>query len=222
MDFRLAAGKITNSLTQDGVLMTIRRTFAYFQRRRVIDEFDMKYGVDTGGIDPLWKFTIRSPNARFGVRHQATSEQELADAVSCLNEDPHSFVFIDLGCGKGKTLLVASKLGFRRVIGVEFALELAEIATANLAKIRATEASVVHEDAADFQFPDCNFVVYLHNPFSQEVMSRVMANLSKSRAKKIFVIYSDPQCAALLDSCGFLSRFGCPVGRNIPIWTSAN
>ena len=218
MEFRLLIGKIVRSLDQDGVQSTIRRVIVYLRRRRAADDFDVRYGVDTGGIEPLWKFTIRSPNARFGVRHQPTSEQDLVDAVNCLDEDPRSYIFIDLGCGKGRTLLVAAKLGFKQVIGVEFAREFVQIARANLAKMGVFNGEVIHDDAADYQFPDSDFVLYLYNPFSHEVMRTVVANLRGSGASKIFVMYYDPQCADLLDSSGFLSRFGCPPGRNIPIW----
>ena len=221
MDLRLLVGKIGRTLRQHGVSATIRRVGAHLRRRRVADEFDVRYGVDTSGVEQLWKFTIRSANARFGSRYQPTSEQELTDAVNCLNEAPRTLIFIDLGCGKGRTLLVASKLGFNQVIGVEFARELVQIARANLARMGVVNASVIHGDAAEFQFPDDDFVLYLYNPFSQEVMRRVIANLRRSRAKRIFVMYFDPQCAGVLDSSGFLNRFGCPQGRNIPIWTAA-
>lgn len=221
MNFQLLVGKIARRLHQDGVPATIRKLGAYLRRGRVADEFDVRYGVDTGGIEPLWKFKILSRNVRFGVRYQPTNEQELTDAVNFLHEDPQTLTFIDLGCGKGRTLLVASKLGFKQVIGVEFARELVQIARVNLAKMGIVNATVIHGDAADFQSFSSDFVLYLYNPFSQEVMRRVVANLRESHSKRLFLIYSDPECADLLDSSGFLSRFGCPPGRNIQIWTAA-
>lgn len=219
----LLAGKIARALRQDGVRATIRKVGAYLRRGRVADEFDMRYGVDTGGIEPLWKFTIRSPNALFGARYQPTGEQELADAVNFLSEDPRTLTFIDLGCGKGRTLLVASKLGFNQVIGVEFARELVQIARANLAKIGVVNAIVIHGDAADFHFPDSDFVLYFYNPFSREVMRGVIANLRESRAKRVFVMYSNPQCAEILDSSGFLDRFDGPLATRwgMQIWKKA-
>lgn len=218
----LLLGKIARTLREDGVPATFRKAGLFLRRGRVTDEFDASYGVDTSGVEPLWKFKIRSRNARFGVRYQPTSEQELVDAVNFLNDDPQTLTFIDLGCGKGRTLLVASKLGFREIIGVEFARELVQIARANLTKMGVLNANVIHGDAADFPFPTSDFVLYLYNPFSHEVMRRVIANLRKSHAKRAFVLYSDPQCADLLDSNESLSRLGRLPGRNIHIWTVAN
>ncbi len=92
----------------------------------VQDSFDLRHGTDTGGIEPLWKFHIRSSNRSFGFCYQPTDEKELVDAVNFLSEDLRAFTFVDLGCGKGRALLVASNLGFEQVIGVEFARELNE------------------------------------------------------------------------------------------------
>jgi hypothetical protein len=37
---------------------------------------------------------------------------------------------------------------------------------------------------------------YLYNPFSKEIMQRVISNVQVSRAIRIFVMYSDRECAA--------------------------
>ena len=121
MDIQLLHIKIVQTFHADGFQATIRKAFVHLTRRRTTDDFDLRHGTDTAGIEPLWRFEIRSPNARFGVRYQTTGEQELVDTLKCLHEDPHAFTFIDLGCGKGRALLVASNLGFIQVIGGEFA-----------------------------------------------------------------------------------------------------
>ena len=170
---------------QEGFLAAFRKCLSQFEPNRSADDFDLRYGIDTGGIEPLWKFKIHSPNAHLGSRYEVTQEQELADAVKFLNEDLQNFTFIDLGCGKGRTLQVASKLGFKQMIGVEFVHELVEIARTNLAKRQIANAAVLHVDAADFDFPDSNLVVYLYNPFSQEVLRKVVANLKAGCSKRL-------------------------------------
>jgi hypothetical protein len=106
---------------------------------------------------------------------------------------------------------------------VEFARELVDIARANLAKMQTTNAVVIHADAAEFQFPDEDLVVYLYNPFSQDVMEKVVANMRERRCRKLCVIYVVPECAEVLDSCGFLSRLGAPpVRRYIQIWVRSS
>jgi SAM-dependent methyltransferase len=224
VDVRLLTRMVVRSLHQDGLWATFRKCLRYLRDDgTTVNEFDLKYGTDTGGIKPLWRFKICSPNARFGASYQATPENELADALDFLRENLKTFTFIDLGCGKGRTLLVASNLGFRQVIGVEFVSELVEIARTNLAKRGISNAVVLHADAAEFRFPNSDTVVYLYNPFSQDVLRKVIVNLRECLSEqRVYIIYKVPRFAEILDSSGFLSRFGYQsAARNIQIWSVA-
>jgi SAM-dependent methyltransferase len=228
MDPKLLAMKAVRRLRSAGFRTTFRELFIHLRPERLLgwsgkeDAFDSEHGTDTGGVAPLWKFRIDSPNAVFGGKYQSTDEQELADSVHFLSENPHNLTFIDLGCGKGKTLIVAASLGFKQIIGVEFVHELAEIARKNLAKMRIANAVVLETDAANYRPPDSDAVIYLYNPFSQEVMEKVVANLRESRSHKLYVIYKVPNCAAVFDASSFLTRLGCPPERTyIQIWRAA-
>jgi SAM-dependent methyltransferase len=224
VEVKLLTRKVVQSLQKDGLWATLRKCLGYLRDDgATANEFDLKYGTDTGGIAPLWRFKISSPNVRFGRRYQATQENDLVDALDFLREDFKAFTFIDLGCGKGRTLLVASNLGFRQVIGVEFVSELVEIARTNLARRRIANAVVLHADAAEFRFPNSDTVVYLYNPFEEEVLRKVIANLRECLSnQKVYVIYKNQEFAEVLDSSGFLSRFGCPpAARNTQIWSVA-
>ncbi len=213
------AGKFVQTLREDGLRTIFRKALAHMKPPPVKDSFDLRHGTDTGGIEPLWKFHIRSPNRSFGFCYQPTDEKELVDAVNFLNEDLQSFTFFDLGCGKGRALLVASNLGFEQVIGVEFARELADIAKANLEKMRIANATVIQSDAADFHFPNNDIVVFLNNPFGREVMRKVVANLRTVRAGRLYVIYRVPMCPDAFDGSDFLGRFGSLPGKShILIW----
>ncbi len=221
MNVKLLARKIARSVLHDGVQASVRKAPRYLRRSDGdVDDFDTRNGTDTGGFEHIWTFRIRSQNARFGTHYRATSEQELVTALASLHEDLYRFVFVDLGCGKGKALMVASSLGFGTVIGVEFAPELAAIARANLNLMGMRNAVVVEGDAAEFVFPDEPLVVYLYNPFSCEVMSRVIANLRLSRARLVYVVYKNPTYAdSVLDGCGFLKRHGDLLSEsNIRVW----
>jgi SAM-dependent methyltransferase len=223
LDVHLLIEKVVLALRKDGLMATCSKAVTSLRPNRLADDFDLKYGTDTGVMVPLWKLQISSQNRRFGTRYQATDWQELADVIAFLNEDVRTFTFIDLGCGKGRTLIGASALGFRHVIGVEFACELVEIARANLAKAGAVNASVEHADAADFQVPNGDTILYLYNPFTQDVMRQVVAKLRESHSGKLYVIYKVPECAEVLDLSGFLTRFGHPPDRpSIAIWKATD
>lgn len=226
MNVQLLVAKIYETLRQEGLCAIFRKASRQLIRPRlqVADGFDLRYGTETGSFVPLWKLNIRSSNICFGTSYEATCEQELLDAFHCLNEDLHTFTFIDLGCGKGRTLLIASHSGFRQVIGVDFAEELVNIARNNLRKTRLTNVVVMHMDVAQFRFPDSDMVIYLYNPFSDEVMSRVVASLQTAASnRRVYVIYKVPQCAAVLDSSGFLQRVKGPASRRyIQVWKATD
>ncbi|MDE2402256.1 MAG: methyltransferase domain-containing protein [Burkholderiales bacterium] len=223
MNVQLLTSKLLRTLREDGVQTTCRRAMAHISRRRTAeepaDEFDRLHGTDTGGREPLWKLSIGSPNARFGERYEATTAEELTAALDFLSEDLRNFTFIDLGCGKGRTLLVASERGFKRVIGVEFARELADTAARNLERRQAVNAIVLHADAGDFDFPDDDLVLYMYNPFSEVVVHQMLSRLRASAAKKRYVIYKAPRCADVLDASGFLQRHGQPAAApHMEVW----
>jgi hypothetical protein len=225
MNVQLLFAKVVRKLRKGGVLSACRQRLARLRSLRSVDAFDLKHGTDTAHPKPLWRLTIRSPNALFGRGYQATDERDLVEAINFLGGDPRTLTFVDLGCGKGRPLLIASELGFRKVIGVEFALELVEICQLNLRKTHAANAAVVHSDAADFAFPDGDLVLYLYNPFGLEVMNKVVANL-RMRKGKLYLIYYDghrsenPGRTEVFTSSGFLRYMGFPpAAAHMQIWT---
>jgi SAM-dependent methyltransferase len=224
VNLRVALAKTAYSIRRDGLLATMRKAFVHLTYGRAGDDaFDRQYGTDTGGLIPLWKVSVQSLNSRFGGPYRATAEDELIDALRFLGEAFGDFTFVDLGCGKGRTLLVAPRLGFARAIGVEFADELVAIARANIAKLAVRNATIIFGDVTEYAFPETDLVVYLYNPFAAEIMRRVMINLEAHlRALpqlKLYVIYKNPICAAAIDEAPSLSRLGAVPGHDdILVW----
>lgn len=87
-------------------------------------------------------------------------------------------VFLDFGAGKGRILLAAANLGFRRVVGVEVSSELASIARRNV-RGRAN-IEIVEADAAAFPIPTDAGVFFFYNPFFGTVLDRVLENIRLS------------------------------------------
>jgi SAM-dependent methyltransferase len=215
MDIRILANKIGATVKNEGIIALGRK--AVYGLSGNHSDFDRKHGTDTAGIGQLWRYSISSPNGRHGIHYAATSEDDLRAAIAALAIDPRQFCFLDLGCGKGRCLIVAQKLGFRRVIGVEFAAELVQICRGNLARLRV-DAEVFHTDAATFQPPDEMLVVFLFNPFAEPVMRDVVERLRDVR-QKTFIIYNNPVLGTLLDQVGFLERMPIEMPR-FAFWRS--
>ncbi len=215
MNIGLLISKIGYSLRNEGVKGTLQRIFISFHEKRA-DAFDIKYGTDTAGIIPLWRLSVPNKNAELGTRYQTIPEEMFRSSINRVVVDPASYVFIDLGCGKGRTLIVAAQLGFAQVIGVEFARELADVAEKNLRVLNIGNGIIIHGDAAEYDFPDSNFVLYMYNPFMADVMSEVIHRLENFCAKhprrRIFVIYHHPLFADVIDRAPFLQRLAATDG----------
>jgi SAM-dependent methyltransferase len=183
--------------------------------------FDLRYGIDTSRIEPLWSLSIDSKIVRFGFRYEVTGEDEFTEALAMIPGPLEQFTFIDLGCGKGRTLVMAAQMRFAEVIGVEFARELVETARRNF-EILGLSGTIIQQDAADFEFPARNIVVYMYNPFSEEVMMKVLHNIRATRSGVTYIIYKVPLCADMLDKSEWLTSIGSPRGRNyIRLWKSS-
>lgn len=221
---RSFARKLRKSLRRRGVLGTVKTGVVYVgyharqmtpaaRRARVRDvEFDRQFGVDTSGIVELSSLDFNSPSYESGHRYQATSPSLLREALETLKITYDDFIFIDIGSGKGRALLLASEFPFKRVVGVEFAPQLHAIALKNIDSYeRRTERSAPMEslclDAAAYEIPDEQIVFYFYHPFEEDVMSKVLANIKRSvdsHRRRTYVIYQNPLFAELFERVGFL------------------
>ena len=216
--------KIRRSLGQRGVLGTARHALVV-----VADAaFDPIYGVDTGGrIHPSSMHDVESDNRIYGVEYKATRVDLFRQMTRASDIEPHCYTFIDYGSGKGRGLLLASQLPFRRVVGVEYSPTLHQIAEQNLHVVRfakrrsgpveslgppsAREISIesVCEDAVRFQIPEEPVVLYFYNPFTRQIMESVRDNLVRSyegNPRSIVVIYHIPAHSDVWDAVDFLKR----------------
>jgi hypothetical protein len=188
---------IKKSVAMRGVLPTLayaaRWPLVIYDERRSLAErnaiqlkFDAQYGTDTGGIIPLSSFTIDNPNWVHGVRYAPTSPERFRESLALLNLDSaryRDFTFVDVGSGKGATMLYAADLGFKAVIGIEFVEELHKIAQKNISLYPAAKdiGQSICTDALTYKMPPAPLVVFFNYPFSShELMDGVIRNISQS------------------------------------------
>jgi 16S rRNA G966 N2-methylase RsmD len=109
-------------------------------------------------------------------------------------------VFLDLGSGMGRVVLQAAQYGPRRVIGVELAEELTEIARENVERNRhrlaCRDVELDTADALEYQLPNDVTIVFFNNPFTGEVFRQVMDKLVASLdldPRRMRIIYRNPR-----------------------------
>lgn len=123
--------------------------------------------------------------------------------------DPNPFArfsFVDLGCGKGRALLLSSRFPFRDVLGVELDPTLAHVAQQNLETFSApwqqTRAlRVLHADATAVDLPLTPTILFLYNPFLAPVLRRVLQRLERSlraHPRELWLLYINPEAAHAL------------------------
>jgi SAM-dependent methyltransferase len=138
--------------------------------------FDQRHATDTSGHIPGEQLT---PSNLYNTAYYAISPSTLTDALERIPQPLPGFTFVDLGCGKGRALLVAAAFPFSRILGVELAPELCAIARTNgKSDLRI---AVLQQDAATFTYPDAPLVVFLYHPFLKLVLRRCLANLERQR-----------------------------------------
>jgi ribosomal protein L11 methylase PrmA len=116
---------------------------------------------------------------------------------------------IDIGCGKGRVLIVAAETGFTKLRGIEIARELCDSALENIGLIKNKFPNahfvIEHLNAIDYTpSPDAG-VFFLFNPFPEKVMVKVAERISEhcKNYPESRIIYVNPKFAACFLEKGF-------------------
>jgi SAM-dependent methyltransferase len=189
--------------------------------RGVLHPFDAKYGTDTGGYLGPEELVKGRENDAHNHGYSAIAPSVFHEAVRRWRETLpalfgriEAYRFVDVGAGKGRALLLAAELPFRKIIGVELSEELARVAQKNIAQwSRASRPKakirVVQGDAARFPWPRTPLLVYLYNPFAcalVEQMAESLAAAAASGSGLVDVLYVNPTCTDTLTGHDLFER----------------
>jgi hypothetical protein len=181
----------------------LRDSTPFRLRQRYGDiDFDWDYRVNTtsGGLG--WRERLLGVfHSPYQPTEPALFHQMFDDLQRHTHIDLSQFTLVDLGSGKGRTLLMASDYGFRRILGVELLPMLHQIAQQNIAhyKSHAQKCFAIQSicaDATTLPLPDGPLVIFLFNPFPESGFRQVLTNLENSlhaNPRAIYVLYHNPQ-----------------------------
>jgi SAM-dependent methyltransferase len=191
----------------------------------LVELLPSRHRASFGDLDYDWEHSVDTTRSNVGAGTQfltgllarpyfATEPWLFEQIMQTLPIDFSQFTFIDLGCGKGRVLLMASDYPFKRIIGVEFMPELHRAAQENIAaysndRQRCRQIEAVCIDARDFQFPSRPLVVYLFNPCSEATFAQVLENLQQSveqSPRPIYVAYRFTEFEGLLAQAEWLTK----------------
>jgi SAM-dependent methyltransferase len=160
-------------------------------------DYDWEYRVDTTAA------TVSLQSRLTGVFHspyQPTEPLLFRKMLDNLSLDFREFIFIDVGSGKGRALLMAADFPFRRILGIELLPELHHIAQENINKFvsesqQCFAVESVCADAREFLFPSSPTLLYLFNPLPEAGLRQLVANLEKSlheNPRPVYLLYHNP------------------------------
>jgi len=188
------------------------------RRQRYGDaEYDWEHRVNTTSAAVGWRDRLLG---LFHSPYQPTESALFHEMLDALRQqshlDFHDFVFVDLGSGKGRTLLMASDYPFRRIVGVELLPALHQAAQENLTKYKSESQKCyalesVCADATEFPFPAEPTVLYLFNPFPEAGLKRMIAHLEQSlraHPRAVYVLYHNPLLEQVLSGSAAISKIG--------------
>jgi SAM-dependent methyltransferase len=162
----------------------IKRQLRYQVCSFLGSRWDRKYGVDTSGQIDLINIDVVGPNKDGGYASVSTSPSAYAFLSTFFPSNWKEFTFIDVGCGKGRVLMLAALHGFDAVLGIEFAPLICEIAEQNLLDFsgrRPAHWSVINADAVSVDLPSgVPLLIYSFNPFKAEIWEKFLPVLLKA------------------------------------------
>lgn len=166
----------------------VRTLIEWWQERR--------YGIYTEANIGIKELGITDRGCH---HYAATSYIRFRDVMRKITIQPGKDVFVDIGSGLGRVVVMAATHPFRKVIGVEICKEFDAIARENVRKARqrllCQDVELLCLDAREFSIPPDLSVVYFWSPFNEEILSTVFARLRRSleeSPREMTIIYTCP------------------------------
>ena len=179
------------------------RYFTYRHRKQIPVNlaFDREHGVETAMELPLEAAGVPLADVvRGNGVYRPLTEELFRTSIASIGIDAAKFTFVDIGSGKGKVMFMAADLPFKRIVGIEYAAGLHEVAIQNVATYRSKtqkckDIEAVHADALDYKLPDGPLVLFTFNALAKEIMRDLLKKLDRDAASEkdrpIIFIYTN-------------------------------
>ena len=179
--------------------------------------FDEATGMDTAGLIDGSALATGHPHDACNVAYYGTAPSLFHAIVARWGGEPAAYTFVDLGCGKGRVVLLASEMGFRECIGVELNPGLAAVARRNVARWDRGRSPIRIEcgDATEFDFQSGRCLLYLFHPFTGRVLERLLDRIEVVFARRpgeLDLLYVNAEFREALEArAGFEQLWEMPV-----------
>jgi hypothetical protein len=186
----------------------IRLPIQYFFQNHL---FDIVNGTDTHFRLEKKDYEEQPEGFESGILYMSSVTREIKKSARWIKRRVGSsffdFQFFDLGCGKGKPMIVylqaCEKEPHHKATGIEYYEPLADIAENNLRITNMSELGRVYNtDARQFHEYRTSerVILYTYNPFAVDVLSDI---LESCIGIETYLIYTDPVYQDLVQDRGF-------------------
>lgn len=212
------AGFYRDLISEQGSVAAVRHGYRRALLRlhyRIADPLlGVRQSRATGQFLDLDSLTIDSANLAEAGRHEPTPRLLVRWIARILPRELASWSFVDIGAGSGRVVLEAARFPFRRVMGVEFSRELADLASENVrqfceGRVATDTVTIVCVDATEVTLPDGPIIIYLFNTFGAGVLRQFLSRAMSTQAvrpRPMIFLYCNPLHRHVFDEFSVLTR----------------
>lgn len=167
----------------------------------LIDEIkgEYKYRISTAGYEKLSDKGIDKFTLNQAFSYMPSNYVLLERVFRKVNQFSHNQTILDMGCGKGRALIVASRFGFVHLKGIELVPAYCRKTIDLLTQVKKADNKIEFQvqcmDALCYTLEDNMQVLFFYNPFKERVMMEVIKNIKSSlkRApRNLYIVYLNP------------------------------
>lgn len=191
--------------------------------------FDILRGTDTHFWIPPAEYKQKNINSKDSIHYVACPTHIIRKCLREIHKHAGNgfgdYQFIDLGCGKGKALLVYAEysgdLHPPPALGIEMVEAISSIARYNInARKLDGRIKVITDSAVNWvkHSTSARVIIFLYNPFGADTLLDV---ISRAKLNNCYIAYVDPEHSFLLREKGWTNiyeRTGEYKNDHVQIW----
>lgn len=210
--------------------------------------FDKHYGVDTSGTFPTGFFhgdvlgDVPGGAQKEPIHPYIGFPPSITRRALSTLPDLMDYTFVEIGCGKGRSVIVGSEFPFKEIVGLELSSDLVRIARSNIGKIERhfpgrPPMRIVEGDALDHLVLTGKVVFNNFHSLPRDVLKALIQKIEAGLAKDLehaFFIFQNPVYGEVLDASPAFRRWfadqipyepeelgiGAATSEGVAIWQS--
>ncbi len=175
----------------------LRRTMRHAVHRLSESWHERRLGIESAAYVQLPQLGIHNAQCK---PYAPAEHRTLRRVMGALTIRTGKDVFIDFGSGMGRVVVVAATHPFKRVIGVEIAAALNDVARENVQRakshLKCHNIELLAADANTYTLPNDVSIVFIYNSFVGEILSNVLTNIRRSldeAPRALTLVYANPR-----------------------------